>query len=349
MSIEGLETRRLLSAVLNGNVLTITGTPATDVFSLRVTSGTLVVKQTGQTHRDFAAASVKSIVIDVGDGNDTVLLSDGVAAPALIHGGAGNDILRGGGASDSLFGDAGNDQLQGGKHGDMLFGGDGKDTADYSQRTTGVKIVMNGLPDDGAVGEHDNVAGDIEKLVGGIGDDQLFANSHSNRIYGGFGNDTLAGGRGDDFLDGGPGNDELFGGDGNDVLTSNTGSDTLHGGRGNDTLTNFFDNSILFGESGNDVLINFKGSNIVFLRGGAGDDIMQITEALTTDVHGDDGNDTLDCSHITIGGALITRNDVADDRISTIETVGSSHSNVHSDVESIIGSAGNDSIDGSVS
>jgi hypothetical protein len=81
------------------------------------------------------------------------------------------------------------------------------------------------------------------------------------------------------------------------------------------------------------------------LRGQRGDDLFRAIDSIRTEVIGGDGFDTLDCSLISGGGAFVTLDDVADDRISTIEVVGSAQSNVHSDVESVIGSAGDDTIE----
>jgi Ca2+-binding RTX toxin-like protein len=44
-----------------------------------------------------------------------------------MHGGAGNDSLKGGTAADQLFGDDGNDTLAGGTGNEFLYGGSGDD------------------------------------------------------------------------------------------------------------------------------------------------------------------------------------------------------------------------------
>ena len=68
---------------------------------------------------NFPTASVTSIVVDVGDGNDYVILekADGtssVTKPSVVLGGNGNDTLRGGSGNDYLKGFAGQDSLSGG-------------------------------------------------------------------------------------------------------------------------------------------------------------------------------------------------------------------------------------------
>jgi len=61
-------------------------------------------------------------------GND--LIENRIAAISLMfeaHGGAGDDVLRGGAFIDKLFGDAGKDTLYGGDGNDILHGGNGDD------------------------------------------------------------------------------------------------------------------------------------------------------------------------------------------------------------------------------
>lgn len=76
-----------------------------------------------------------------------------------------------------------------------------------------------------------NVSGvvNIEKAVGGLGNDT---------IYGGEIDNTLDGGRGDDLLQGGEGNDTLIGGEDDDVLKGGDGDDEMRfsGDFGNDNV-----------------------------------------------------------------------------------------------------------------
>ncbi len=165
-----------------------------------------------------------------GAGSDTLVGNDN---PNALMGGGGDDNLHGGGNADALFGQDGNDdlrgdqgadQLSGGEGADTLVGGDhddvlsgdagddllpadpgadtlnggaGRDTADYSVRGEALGISLNGAPDDGAAGEHDNVRDDVEALHSGSGNDQIDSrNGLSNSIFCDGGNDTV---RGDDI------------------------------------------------------------------------------------------------------------------------------------------------------
>ena len=75
----------------------------------------------------------------------------------------------------------------------------GGDTASYGTRTyttagtAGVTADLDGVRDDGAVGENDQIGSDVQSLVGTIRDDRLTGSSAANRIEGRLGFDTLAG------------------------------------------------------------------------------------------------------------------------------------------------------------
>lgn len=194
--------------------------------------------------------------ISGGSGNDILTGSqlsnviDGNGGDDVINGGAGNDTLRGnagadkidGGSQDDLMeGGAGNDVLVAGtsanaptlvsRDRDVLSGGPGTDTADYSSRTTAVRVSIDDLANDGqlggAVAEGDNVRTDVENIDGGSGADILTGNDRTNRIHGFAGGDTINGLGGNDSLTGGPGNDTITGGNGTDAMAGNNGEDSI--------------------------------------------------------------------------------------------------------------------------
>jgi Ca2+-binding RTX toxin-like protein len=113
---------------------------------------------------NLAGTAVKTVVVDGGDGNDTV---DGsaTAAKMIVTGGAGNDTITGGSGSDTLSGGTGLDTLDGGagddtlddgvKDGrqDVLIGGSGHDTfVRYQINKTGTprydEVVLDITSDD---------------------------------------------------------------------------------------------------------------------------------------------------------------------------------------------------------
>ncbi|NBZ88785.1 calcium-binding protein [Stagnihabitans tardus] len=157
-----------------------------------------------------------------GTGNDTLSASAGIAAGAILDGGAGIDTVFLAGPSPvtgsfvgadyvsgslrfttvervHLSGSAGADSVSGGAYGDLLAG--------------------EGLFPSGAT--------DADTLSGMGGDDT---------ILGGAGRDVLTGGEGADRIEGGSEGDRLQGDAGNDTLTGGTGIDTLIGGAGADVF-----------------------------------------------------------------------------------------------------------------
>lgn len=71
--------------------------------------------------------------------------------------------------------------------------------------------------------------GDVT-ILGGAGDDILWANAGNDTITGSFGNDIIDGGPGNDNLSGNADHDQIFGGQGDDVLNGGDGNDILYGG-----------------------------------------------------------------------------------------------------------------------
>jgi hypothetical protein len=110
----------------------------------------------------------------------------------------------------------------------------------YEDRSSPVTVTLNGLPDDGERGEHDNVAPDsefvpdflrgevpeVELAQGGMRPDTLFGDRQAN---------VLDGGPGEDFVDGNSGIDTLEGGRGPDLVEARDGDrDAVDCGRGGD-------------------------------------------------------------------------------------------------------------------
>jgi Ca2+-binding RTX toxin-like protein len=114
---------------------------------------------------------------------------------------AGDDVLTGYSAADTISGLDGNDQL---------YGRDGNDTLD------------GGPGNDSLYGENGN-----DTLLGGTGDDQLRGGAGADTLLGGTGNDALYGEAGADTLDGGGGSDYLDGGVGADTYLFGRGSGSV--------------------------------------------------------------------------------------------------------------------------
>jgi len=158
---------------------------------------------------------------------------------ALMDGGGGGDVLRGGAGDDRLMSDGG---------GDTIYGGAGIDTADLrlQNMASGVFIDiaaqlaatsnnLNALYD---IGDGSVKLNSIERLFfyGGSGDDVVYGGNYNDRLDGGLGKDVLFGGAGDDQLFGHNGNLVLDAGTGNDVITVDGYVKTINGGEGVDKL-----------------------------------------------------------------------------------------------------------------
>ena len=110
-------------------------------------------------------------------------------------------VLVGGPGPNTLIGGEGDDVLDGAGGTDVLIGGPGQDVADYSSHNARVALSLDGLANDGAAGEGENLGADIEDLRGGTGNDSLTADGGDNVLDGGRGSDVMLGGGGIDGVD----------------------------------------------------------------------------------------------------------------------------------------------------
>ena len=238
------------------------GTPCLQVWDsgarMTAVSGTCVLETSDPITGDTARCTLpNAVVADLGDRDDSYWDWDG---PSTIDAGSGNDnpiygeggddVIRGGIGSDVLIGQAGDDVLDGGpgdddldgipgagedesatRGADTYIGGGGNDSLTYETRSENLALSPDGVANDGAAGEGDNIGTDITTIVGGHGSDTLTGNAGRNVFGGGEGDDVLTGGGGDDQLAGGPGADKLYGGDGQDVLGATTATTCWSGRR----------------------------------------------------------------------------------------------------------------------
>jgi Ca2+-binding RTX toxin-like protein len=216
----------------------------------------------GAEHNSFDGSPHDDVLI--GSNNDDQLM--GQNGSDEIVGNGGSDDLFGHGGNDDLLGGTGTDRMKGGEGGDDMSGGAGSDTVDYDDaaRDSGVSVDLDGLADDGADLEHDNVNIDVENVLGTQHSDTLTAPAGdvTNGLIGRGGHDELSGGGGDDTtLAGGDGIDQIAGGDGNDLLYGGPGIDTLSGGADNDVLSGDEDNDFLIGGPGADVQFGGTGQD----------------------------------------------------------------------------------------
>jgi Ca2+-binding RTX toxin-like protein len=226
-------------------------------------------------------------VIISGPGNDNI--AGGGTQGVTLFGAAGNDTLAGGLGNDSIVGGLGNDRFFEGNDGtngaDVFVGSDGIDVIDYSGRSGGTIVNLDGTANDGEGGtEQDDIGIDIENIIGGQANDTLTGSARNNVIIGGPGNDSIHGGAGFDTLSYGPVNGDVvaqlpIGTDTADFLGGNgVGTDSeldvifgdienLTGGSGLDSLTGNSGPNELVGGGGADTLLGLGGDDV--LEGGA--------------------------------------------------------------------------------
>lgn len=218
----------------------------------------------------------------------------------VVDGGEGNDEVEGSSGADTLIGGPGDDNLasDGGPNlgvplpvgpGDVLIGGDGTDTADYFDGGgDSARLSNNGVADDGAPGENDNIMTDVENIRGlQYKSTTMIGNDGPNRMVGYSGNDTLIGNGGNDTLEGGDANDTLDGGAGDDMLTGGAEDDTLTGGPGIDSITGDFSGGYDQTITGNDRILARDGTADT-ISCGPGADSAQV-DAIDT-IAGDSAN-----------------------------------------------------------
>lgn len=293
-----------------------------------------------------------------GDGNDQISMYTDV--PARIDAGSGDDVVFGGGADDTLIAGDGADEMS---------GQGGQDTIDYSSRTQSVSVTFDGVANDGVSGEQDNLASNIESVIGGAGNDTLNSLGVATTLDGRAGDDTLIGGSGADTLIGGAGADTIDGAGGDDRIPIGIkdGNDTYNGGDGIDTIDGSFagddaltislddlanDGSGEVAEQDNahsDIENVFGGDGFDYLVGSAGDNVISGGGRIDTVSGGPGGTDEL------IGGGSMM--DVADyssrtdDLNLSIDNVANDgapgeNDNIHSDIESIRSGSGDDVLTG---
>lgn len=240
---EALETRDLLTGMIEGNTLFITGNDGDNVITVKPKgkSGdqvSLGFKGAFKAKFTFDAADFDDINVNVFGGNDMVWIDPRIMQGAFMQGGAGDDTLKGGAGDDSLDGGEGNDTLHQAPN-DILIN-NGPDDAVVNE--PGVTFVMGKLT-----------------ILGGDGKDKIRVRSLGNGIVSWVINNTIVGqqdgvtalcieGRGDDdkidldgsFPDamGNPLPVTVLGGAGNDKIDAEDARNvSMDGGEGNDKLS----------------------------------------------------------------------------------------------------------------
>ncbi len=231
------------------------------------------------------------IVLDLGEGDDSL---DSTAMPAG-DGGIGPFSIQanGGPGADTFTDGVAHLNFDPGTGADVVNAGDGYDRVEasagapdeadvydlgeapydyitYRAATYPVSISLDGIANDGAPGEADQVLG-------------------ADDASGGAANDVLIGEPDADILSGFGGDDLIIGGGGNDLLTGDIGDDTIQGEAGRDRLHADAGDDLLSGGSGRDFVQGYAGSDR--LKGGFGSDLLVGATSVTRDGE----VDRLDC------------------------------------------------------
>lgn len=212
--------------------------------------------------------AVNATLVDVGGGDDHVLVS---APYAQVSGGPGNDTLEGfaaateigyafdGGPGDDVIRSSGS--LTGGSGRDRLLGGEGYDTLNGDGGATLEPDVIDGGGGDGDWVVFSGTSTPVAVDLADPGPDGGDTVTNVERAIGGAGEDRLAGTEGANWLDGGGGDDVIIGRGGADEIIGGTGDDRLDGGAGPDRLR---------GEHGRDRLTGGDGADDLLPAGGRG-------------------------------------------------------------------------------
>jgi Ca2+-binding RTX toxin-like protein len=316
--------------------------------------------------------------ISVYNSLDVLQKTDTIYNIENLTGGAGNDTLRGNTSKNTLKGGAGNDTLYVSEGGDRLFGEAGDDTfifengidgsgavidggttsqtngdtIDYSELTDGVALRLMGTSYSGVtvgVSANHHTIRNINNIIGSQGDDVIEGDSTNNILDGHLGNNTISfensGAKvvvniGDEVTIGGItynanqatgstiGTDtitnfqNIIGGSGDDTLIGNSSPNIIYGGIGQDFIFGGDGDDKLYGEDGNDIISGGKGNDTI--DGGEGNDTVTYIDASSVIVTLRGA--TYGSGYVTYGAENFT------DRLYSIENV--------------IGSDGNDTIQG---
>jgi hypothetical protein len=273
---ESLEDRKLFS------VVTVTGTTGDDVIKVTQSSGQLHVDLNGST-TDYTASSVTQINVSAGDGNDQVLTDPSVAIKEVISGGNGNDTLNGGSAGDTIYGDSGYDTINGNGGNDTLYAG-----APLSILNVSGISVKSLLQANKSIGPLKKTT--VTGLRNPIGPISTILNKP---LFGSLPGSTLS--------------SSLYADSPKQLVTQTIpivtvpiipiipllNADVIHGNAGDDTIYGGPSSNYIYGDAGNDVI--YGGGNVYNqLHGGDGNDTINGSTGSSTNViFGDAGNDRL--------------------------------------------------------
>jgi hypothetical protein len=216
-----------------------------------------------------------------GSESDTITTG---ATHDFVDPGPGADVLHTGDGYDNVHATQGPADA-----GDLFDLGAGTaDTVTYGESSEPLELSLDGVANDGAAGEGDNLV-DVEILRAGPADDVVVGSELGDTLIGGDGEDRIAGEGGDDQIDGFDDDDRLRGGAGDDDVSGSYGADRITGLAGDDGLHGDQGDDRVVGGRGDDVVHGDPGADRVF--GNSGTDHLQASYPSRAD----EDPDRLDC------------------------------------------------------
>jgi Ca2+-binding RTX toxin-like protein len=198
---------------------------------------------TGTDQSDSLIGGPGADRVDAGAGDDSIFETESPAAPDVIDGGPGLDLVLFGTRRRPITADLGPDGQVAGAPGEgnlvtgleSVFGGSGDDVV--TLRVPPAAPRQRAVDVDLGAGDDRLVALAPVMVVAGDGADVVTAGPGRDFLYGGRGADRLDGGAGSDQVQGDGGRDVLRGGDGSDVLFArDRRADRVDCGAGRDRL-----------------------------------------------------------------------------------------------------------------
>ncbi len=304
------------------------------------------------------------------DGNDVLIGGEG---NDVLEGGNGNDVLSGGSGQNTLSGGAGDDTYLVAEINDVIVEKT-SEGIDSIQTMISTYILPDFVENLQYIGNGDVFHGGGNQL-----DNVIQSDSSMNSLYGYDGNDRLIGGNGFDYLLGGNGNDFIDGKQGfnvisyedsrvsvdvdlrrgttlsvagNDIFVNianvigSTSNDQLIGNSQDNYISGGGGNDIINGQEGNDEILGGNGADVI--SAGDGNDVTY-SSAGNDIIDGGQGIDTLSFEELPdsiFAQVYLTEgfaNKVFQPNVFTLQFI---EQDQISNIENVIGSIGNDQING---
>ena len=293
-----------------------------------------------------------------GKDNDTITDQTSTGGQNFIRGDIGQDSVYVRGDRDTIYGGKDSDTLISEGRRVYVKGDKGNDTVDNSRGLqTDRSTLLGGEGDDSIRGGVASSGTNSRNLLDGeAGNDTLFGQGAKDTLMGGEGNDSISTSLNTDssslnLLDGGAGEDTLLGGSSTDTMIGGSGNDSLSGlfnrgdgGGGNDTIDasqtgTFVPQITLIGGAGSDSLVGSTNSGVSnFFDGGTGNDFIQFGTTNDKLIGNTEGNDTITAAKVVSGNTTI--------ELLIEDTQGSNTLSGHSEGDTLVTGAGDDSIVG---